>query len=726
MNSQNKKRIIVVLGMHRSGTSAITRSLQALGVDLGNNLEPPVPGINEKGFYEDLEINRLNVELLYALDSDWHELSIIPAAAFDQENLAPFKLQALELMSTRMGDQPFGLKNPRFGRMLPFWHAIFKHLNLSPSYVIASRHPMSVMHSLKKRDGFDNEKGYYLWLEHVIPSLLETLGANRLVVDFDMLMADPLTQLERMAQALNLPFDSDSSQVREYIGDFLDEKLRHTKYEFEDLRIDPTVPLDVITAYEALVRLARDEINIDAPEVVEVFVQLNSRLQSLCPALNYMTRLEKKVAVHSGQIVNLKQVVLERDEQIASLKQVVLERDEQIASLKQVVLERDEQIASLKQVVLERDGQLARLNQAVLERDGLLASLNQAVLERNVQIASIYQSNSWRLTSPLRILRTLVGRSQGFTPRRRMLNIFLAVRGLVCRLGQQTDSTISSHATLHVPPPDAQHSAMKLESPVPRYAPLALTRMTEQQTASAELPSVAVHIHVHYTDLLDELMNYTSNLPGKVDLFVTTTQPGGSIAAQVQARFPHATVWQTQNRGKDLGPFIDAIKRHQLDKYDLVLKLHSKKSLNLPKYLKAVQGLFGKEIRNGDDWRRGLITSLAANQQRVEQIYQAFAADATLGMVGAARFICRAPDVNGVGYEALCQRLGISPHILFFGGTIFWIRGRHLRHLRQAGLTLQDFDVHSVGNVENTLEHACERVFGALVAADGGWIGGIE
>lgn len=268
--------------------------------------------------------------------------------------------------------------------------------------------------------------------------------------------------------------------------------------------------------------------------------------------------------------------------------------------------------------------------------------------------------------------------------------------------------------------------AQDVESSAPRYELLALPAVEEQAAPAGGLPRVAVHIHVHYTELLGELLEDVANLPGEIDLFVTTTQPIGPVATQVHGRFPRAKVWRTENRGKDIGPFIDAIARYKLDEYELVLKLHGKKSLNLPGYLEAVQNLFGKEIRNGDDWRRGLITPLAANRCQVAGIYQAFAADAALGMVGAARFICRVPDIDQATYRTLCLRLGVAPHVLFFGGSIFWIRGRHLKRLSEAQIILADFKGEDTKAVEGTLEHACERVFGALVAADGAWVGGLS
>lgn len=376
MKKNNKKRIIVVLGMHRSGTSAIARGLQALGVDLGNNLMPPAPDNNDKGFYEDLDINGLNIELLNVLDSDWHALSLIPSSAFDQENLAPFTLRAIALLRAKMGDQIFGFKDPRITRLLPFWQAVFNHLNVSPSYVIAVRHPMSVMQSLQRRDGFDKEKSYYLWLEHVLPTIFETADYDRVFVDFDLLMADPKAQLRRIAQALDLPFSASSSGVKEYMGEFLDEALRHAQFEFEDLHSDSTVPPDVINAYEVLVQLARDEIKIDGPEVAEIFGQLNSRLQSLQPVLNYTTRLERKVA----------------------------ERDAQIAN-------RDKDIVDLRKALVNRDSQIVQFNHALTECNNRISDLESVRAEHKSALALIdlmKRSKSWRLTRPMRFLARLI------------------------------------------------------------------------------------------------------------------------------------------------------------------------------------------------------------------------------------------------------------------------------------------------------------------------------
>lgn len=61
--NQEKRRLVIVLGMHRSGTSALSRSLMALGLSLGQSLLDPQPD-NPLGYWEDREIVAINEEVL--------------------------------------------------------------------------------------------------------------------------------------------------------------------------------------------------------------------------------------------------------------------------------------------------------------------------------------------------------------------------------------------------------------------------------------------------------------------------------------------------------------------------------------------------------------------------------------------------------------------------------------------------------------------------------------
>jgi len=188
----SQKYIIVVIGMHRSGTSAVTRGLETIGIDLGDNLSDKslvASADNPKGFWEDKDINLINMELLKEINHEWDSLSLLVEEEFKKSDLENLRWRATEVLRDKTEKHRFfGIKDPRISRLLPFWKDVFSRLDISVGYVIVYRHPMSVMKSLQRRNGFAPEKCYYLWLSHLIPCVLDVQEAPRAVVNYDLLM----------------------------------------------------------------------------------------------------------------------------------------------------------------------------------------------------------------------------------------------------------------------------------------------------------------------------------------------------------------------------------------------------------------------------------------------------------------------------------------------------------------------------------------------------------
>ena len=404
--------------MHRSGTSAITRGLKVLGVDLGERIAPGIAGNNDKGFWEDLDLNALNIEILDALGHDWHSNPSISSSEQMGQSLWQFRLRAIELLRSKIpGHAVWGLKDPRMPRLLAFWNDVFEHLGLDVGYIIAVRHPMSVARSLNRRDGFEAEKSHYLWLEHMVPSILESGGHRRVVVDYDLVMEQPEVQLLRIADRLGLSSKLNAGALEEYKDRFLDAGLRHTRFQPEDLRLDPTVPAGVIEAYDALRGMARDALSIDSPEVQATFIHLAQHLEGIAPAKRYMAILEGKVSglkddatARELKLEALDRVVVDRDAQINGLTQAVAGREGQIAGLNLVVSARDNQIAGLNHAVAARDGQIVALNQVVSERDGQVGRLGLIVTERDRQIEWLSEATTVRDGQIIRLNTTVAER----------------------------------------------------------------------------------------------------------------------------------------------------------------------------------------------------------------------------------------------------------------------------------------------------------------------------
>jgi glycosyltransferase involved in cell wall biosynthesis len=379
--------LIVVLGMHRSGTSAITRGLEVLGVELGDNLMSPMANNNSKGFFEDLDVVDLNTSLLNHLGLDWHYASPVTDSQVDDLIASGYLLKAADLMRRKIAcKRPYGIKDPRLAKLIPFWKKVFKHCEINVGYIIVVRNPISVTKSLNKRDGLTSEKGYMLWLDHVLTPLLNTENTNRIAVDFDLFIENPAKQLGRISKTFDLSVNSEA--MSEYVRKFLDQELRHYINQPQDLAKDPQIPQMVRDLYAML----RTDASMDQPFTLSY------------DQINYFTSVHTHLHAPFVYIDQLNQAVADRDGQLATLNQTVAERDEQIATMNQAVADRDGQMATLNQTVAERDEQMATLNQAVEQREAQIDDLEQKItklseqaeaLEHIVESAKKWQKKSW-------------------------------------------------------------------------------------------------------------------------------------------------------------------------------------------------------------------------------------------------------------------------------------------------------------------------------------------
>jgi hypothetical protein len=366
-----KKSLVVVLGMHRSGTSAITRGLQVLGVTLGDRLMPS-QAINAKGFWEDIDVNELNIEMLHALGIDWHYLAPIERSDVDALREKGYGNKAVDLLNAKVGDFPvFGFKDPRVAKLLPFWKEVIARCDFEANYVLMLRHPLSVADSLTRRDGFDVEKSYLLWLGHVITSLAGTAGDNRVLVDYDRLLQSPDHELGRIAKRFDLNIDP--AALQSYKTEFLDQELRHTVYGPNELLLDGACSPLACEIYSALLDIASDKRSIDEG------------------AFNTQT-------AHW----------VEEFERIRSHLTLVDRLYVRIRSSEQVVAEREGRVAGLTNALAERDRYIAGLTRTIAERYAQIDTLNQIIAECERRIKALIDSNSWRITRPLRALRRFI------------------------------------------------------------------------------------------------------------------------------------------------------------------------------------------------------------------------------------------------------------------------------------------------------------------------------
>lgn len=220
-----KKQLWVVLGMHRSGTSVVSRALAVLGAEHGDK-STRVGSDNPKGFWEDEELVAFNDGLLAELGMGWFDVGSVDVDIFYHEAWQKKKVAAKALFGKKLAQcDIFALKDPRLSRLLPFWQPIWQELQVDVKYIFSIREPNAVMQSLQKRNSFRAGFSAALWLRYNEDALLGLNDTPALIIDYNQLLTQPENTFNRMADYLYASIDDQA--LAEFKDEFLDSKLDH-------------------------------------------------------------------------------------------------------------------------------------------------------------------------------------------------------------------------------------------------------------------------------------------------------------------------------------------------------------------------------------------------------------------------------------------------------------------------------------------------------------------
>ncbi|MCB9411297.1 MAG: sulfotransferase [Actinobacteria bacterium] len=225
---------LMVVGMHRSGTSAVAEVLCRLGLNLGEGTEYEVEAGNARGLYEWRETVEFNDEWLGRYDSAWWAPPRLGANDWREVDLRQLAASRRQLPYFTGEMSNWFVKDPRISLLLPLWDRLL--LARSPAVVVV-RSPRAVAASIRLRSGMHTARSLALGAEHyrAIYAALEDRPA--LVVSYEQMLADPATTIAALAQfAAEQGFAVDFD-VAEAAG-ALDPKLRRNRgrvaSEYED------------------------------------------------------------------------------------------------------------------------------------------------------------------------------------------------------------------------------------------------------------------------------------------------------------------------------------------------------------------------------------------------------------------------------------------------------------------------------------------------------------
>lgn len=213
---------VFIIGMHRSGTSALGGVLEQLGLTVGKNVMAANAG-NPKSYAENQALVDLHDRFLDSIGSVWRDPKPVRQEQFAGGAAGEFREELLQLLHEEFGTGRALIKDPRMCRLMPLWIPLILEHFPQASFLLPIRHPVEVAHSLLKRESFTMDQGLQLWRVHVLEGERATRGFPRQFSTYDQLMQTPVETVVRLVKGLGLSTDA----VPDAVSRQIDTDLRH-------------------------------------------------------------------------------------------------------------------------------------------------------------------------------------------------------------------------------------------------------------------------------------------------------------------------------------------------------------------------------------------------------------------------------------------------------------------------------------------------------------------
>ena len=403
------RKALVVLGMHRSGTSALARVLSLRGADLPAHLMSANPG-NASGYWEPAPVVALNDEMLDYFGTAWDD----PFASFQipEAQLFPKKFQqrAAKILDQEYGDSRFFiLKDPRISLIGDFWLEALARIDAQACPIVLARSFADVAASLQERDKSNLPSAVLLYVAYCVEIATAHHDRSPSFLRYDRLLADWRGATDRVAAEQGFKWPRSGAFLDAEVNEFLAPRSTRAS----GMHLSPLLQSWADTVWEWMAAQCEGKAPGIEP-LLEIRNQLGEYAKTFSPliAVNRQrlkatqasqaeaeaASAERHAAYVDSQAV-LEHAAHDRDELIG-------ERDRLLAAHERVQSEAAERNAAFADLLAERNGLLGKyqsgkaavaeatghFNQIQAERDHVQAACDQLQATAEILQAQFEQS----------------------------------------------------------------------------------------------------------------------------------------------------------------------------------------------------------------------------------------------------------------------------------------------------------------------------------------------
>lgn len=395
---------IVVIGMHRSGTSALAGVLRLMGAYVGEtrDLLLPHPTDNPSGYWERTDIVSSHDEFLESAGFAWNELADFHAADCDSSAKEALRARLRATIAKLEANGDIWLvKDPRICLLLSQWFAVLDRA----ACVVVVRDPRSIVASILR----ERLRGVYtshfllaLWEKYLRTALADLQGRQTLFVSYDQFIANPATECSRLRDGLiQLGVSGLNPVPKGSLDTFLDPRLKRSRARSD---------LDLSSAQQRLYSWLDAQCRAPSPVMVNDVPNGSSADATL---LEYalLSEYTKRGARHqvmaesSSEVAAVEKMMFERQNEFSRFSDMHAQMNEQLSQLRVDLTQRNQQVLKDSRTIAAELDKRIEANRDVLDRlqreDEERAILKALLAEKNSQVertlAALEHANAERI-----------------------------------------------------------------------------------------------------------------------------------------------------------------------------------------------------------------------------------------------------------------------------------------------------------------------------------------